>query len=122
MKRIVKTPKVGSKVEITNGLLAGQWGVVKLVNEQDDEYHVAPWDGGECVVLSRDDISVMAGKKVGPVDRSYKVAKRPNDSRTSYTSNSDLASKLRLIRSYSSVTNVRVESDDIVFQFKGVEY
>lgn len=122
MKRAVKQVKVGTKVEIRNGLLKGQWGVVKLIDEASDEYHVAPWNGGECVVLSRDEISVMAGTKIAPTSKSSKVGSQRSSSSNPSGPDSYIAAKLRLVRSYSSISDVKVEGNDIVFKFSGKKY
>lgn len=45
---------VGDKVVIKKGWLKGNWGTVKMID--DDWYHVAMFNGNDCMVFARDEI------------------------------------------------------------------
>lgn len=70
MKRYIvaakKTLKVGDYVHIRgNGWYAGEWGVIKYIDEEDDEYHVAISNGNESPVFSKDELERMKHRPEG---------------------------------------------------------
>ena len=70
MKRYIvaakKTLKVGDYVYIDgNGWYAGEWGVIKYIDEEDDEYHVAISNGDDCPIFSRNELKLMKNRPEG---------------------------------------------------------
>ena len=58
---MAKKFKVGDKVEIKTGWNKGDWGKVVLVNDEDDEYHVAMFDDKkDCPVFSKRELKLMS--------------------------------------------------------------
>lgn len=53
--------KVGDKVEIKTGWNKGDWGEVVLINDEDNEYHVAMFgDKKDCPVFSKRELKLMS--------------------------------------------------------------
>ena len=70
MKRYIsatKRPfKVGDCVYIEgDGWYAGEWGVIKYINEEDDEYHVAISNGDDSPVFSKNELKRMKYRPEG---------------------------------------------------------
>lgn len=69
MKRYIsaasKKLKVGDYVHIVgDGWYAGEWGVIKYINLEDDEYHVAIANGIDTPVFSRNELKLMKYKPI----------------------------------------------------------
>ena len=52
--------KVGDCVEILgDSWYAGEWGVIRYIDEEDDEYHVAIANGKETPIFSKRELAKM---------------------------------------------------------------
>ena len=57
--------KVGDYVSIINNdYFAGDWGVIKYINEDDGEYHVAMFNGDDQPIFYQDELKLMKHKPI----------------------------------------------------------